>query len=407
MSASAPIERSEGLVIGLVGFAHLLSHFYQIALGPLFPLLREEFDVSYTALGLIITVLFGTSAVCQAFIGILVDRHGADRLLLFGVVTMSTSIFLMGLVSSYWMFLPLAVTAALGNSVFHPADLSILSAKVNPKRMGRAYAIHGFAGTSGYFLSPVVIFYGVVSFAGWRVGLMTAGAIGWFAAILLYKYRDVLRMPVGSVDSSGAMPGLAFYIRLITNLPLIAAFCYFALISGALIGMQNFSATALVEIYNAPLYLATAGLTAFLGASAVGNLIGGELADRFQRHAVIATTGLTFSAVCMAAIAFLPLSIPVIIVLFGGVGFCGGATHASRDILVRAAAPAGATGKVFGFVYSGLDVGGALAPLLFGWLIDEGLYRGVFIAMTVMYLICILSVLQLKQGRAQIPAEAG
>lgn len=406
MSASAQTERSEALIIGLVGFAHLLSHFYQIALGPLFPLLREEFDVSYTALGLIVTVLFGTSAVCQAFIGILVDRHGADRLLLFGVVMMSTSIFLMGLVSSYWMFLPLAVTAALGNSVFHPADLSILSTKINPQRMGRAYAIHGFAGTSGYFLSPVVIFYGVVSFAGWRVGLMTAGAIGWLAAILLYKYRDVLRMPVGSVDSSGAMPGLAFYIRLITSLPLIAAFCYFALISGALIGMQNFSATALVEIYNAPLYLATAGLTAFLGASAVGNLIGGEMADRFQRHAVIATTGLTFSAICMAAIAFLPLSVPIIIVLFGGVGFCGGATHASRDILVRAAAPAGATGKVFGFVYSGLDVGGALAPLLFGWLIDDGLYRGVFIAMTVMYLICILSVLQLKQGRAVIPAEA-
>lgn len=406
MSASLQTERSEGLIIGLVGFAHLLSHFYQIALGPLFPLLREEFDVSYTALGLIVTVLFGTSAVCQAFIGILVDRHGADRLLLFGVVMMSTSIFLMGLVSSYWMFLPLAVTAALGNSVFHPADLSILSTKINPQRMGRAYAIHGFAGTSGYFLSPVVIFYGVVSFAGWRAGLMTAGAIGWFAALLLYKYRDVLRMPAGSVDSSGAMPGLAFYIRLITSLPLIAAFCYFALISGALIGMQNFSATALVEIYNAPLYLATAGLTAFLGASAVGNLIGGEMADRLQRHALIATTGLTFSALCMAAIAFLPLSVPIIIVLFGGVGFCGGATHASRDILVRAAAPAGATGKVFGFVYSGLDVGGALAPLLFGWLIDDGLYRGVFIAMTVMYLICILSVLQLKQGRAHVPAEA-
>ncbi|NKB58089.1 MAG: MFS transporter [Alphaproteobacteria bacterium] len=406
MAASAQPERSEGLVIGLVGFAHLLSHFYQIALGPLFPLLRAEFDVSYTALGLIVTVFFGTSGVCQAFVGILVDRHGADRLLLFGVVAMSTSIFLMGLAPSYWVFLPLAVTAALGNSVFHPADLSILSAKVDPRRMGRAYAIHGFAGTSGYFLSPVVIFYGVVSFAGWRVGLMTAGVIGWFAAILLYKYRAVLRMPAGSVDSSGAMPGMAFYLRLITSLPLIAAFCYFALISGALIGMQNFSATVLVEIYNAPLYLATAGLTAYLGASAAGNLAGGEVADRLQRHAVIATTGLGLSAICMGAIAFLPLSVPVIIVLFGGVGFCGGATHASRDILVRAAAPAGATGKVFGFVYSGLDLGGALAPLLFGWLMDSGEYRGVFIAMTAMYLICIASVLQLKQGRAQIPAEA-
>ncbi len=406
MSASASPDRSDGLVIGLVGFAHLLSHFYQIALGPLFPLLRAEFDVSYTALGLIVTVFFGTSAACQAFVGILVDRHGADRLLLFGVLMMSSSIFLMGLAPSYWAFLPLAVTAAFGNCVFHPADLSILSAKVNPQRMGRAYAIHGFAGTSGYFLSPVIIFYGVVSFAGWRVGLMTAGAIGWFAAFLLYKFRDALRMPAGSVDSSAGLPGMAFYLRLITSLPLIAAFCYFALISGALIGMQNFSATVLVEIYNAPLYLATAGLTAYLGASAAGNLLGGEVADKLQRHALIATTGLTLSAVCIGCIAFLPLSMPVIIILFGGVGFCGGATHASRDILVREAAPAGATGKVFGFVYSGLDLGGALAPLLFGWLMDDEMYRGVFIAMTAMYLVCILSVLQLKQGRAAVPAEA-
>lgn len=398
--------RSDGLIIGLVGFAHLLSHFYQIALGPLFPLLKDEFAVSYTALGLLVTVFYGTSAACQAFIGILVDRYGADRLLLFGVVSMSVCVFLMGLVPAYWMFFPLAVIAAVGNSVFHPADLSILSTKVNPRRMGRAYAIHGFSGTCGYFLSPVVIFYGIASFAGWRVGLMVAGAIGWVAAILIYRYRDALRMPAGAVDSSGDMPDLAFYLKLIASLPLIAAFCYFALISGALVGMQNFSATALHEIYNAPLYLATAGLTAYLGASAAGNLVGGEVADRFQRHATIATAGLILCGLFMGCVAFLSLPVVVIIALLGGVGFCSGATHASRDILVRAAAPEGATGKVFGFVYSGLDLGGAAAPLLFGWLMDGEQYRGVFVAMTAMYLICVFSVLQLRQGRAVMPAEA-
>jgi MFS family permease len=406
MTTTAPVGRSDARVIGLVGLAHLLSHFYQIALGPLFPLLRDEFDVSYTALGLIVSLFYGVSGVCQAFVGILVDRYGADRLLLFGITTMATSVLLMGLAPNYWLLLPLAVVAALGNSVFHPADLSILSAKVSPQRIGRAFGIHGFGGTCGYFLSPIVIYYGVASFAGWRAGLITAGAIGWLAALLIFRYRAVMRMPVGAASAGEANPSRAFYGRLVTNLPLMAAFCYFALIAAALIGVQNFSVTALVELYDPPLYLATAGLTAYLGGSAAGILLGGELADRFPRHALIATGGLALGATFMGCVALFPLPMSVIIVLLASAGFCVGGTNPSRDILVRAATPPGATGKVFGFVYSGLDLGGALAPLLFGWLMDGGQFRGVFLVVAAMYVIGILSVLQLKRGRQTVPAAA-
>ena len=173
-----------------------------------------------------------------------------------------------------------------------------------------------------------------------------------------------------------------------------------------MIGIQSFSSTAFIEIYKAPLALATAGMTAYLGASAVGNLIGGELADRYQRHALIAGIGLFLCAVSIAAVAFFALPMVFNIVLLGCVGFCSGVTHASRDILVRAAAPEGATGKVFGFVYSGLDLGGALAPLLFGWLMDGGQYRGVFFAGAVMYLLCVASVTQLRGGRV-VTVSAG
>ena len=403
--ATSQPERSDGLIIALVGFAHLMSHFYQISLAPLFPLLKAEFDVSYTELGLRVTVLYGTSGICQSFAGVLVDRYGGDRLMLFGVSTMAICVFLMGLVSSYWMLLPLTMIAAVGNSVFHPADLSILSAKVDPRRMGRAYAVHGFAGSCGYVLSPIVIFYGVASVAGWRVALMTAGLIGLVAASLIYRYRAVLRMPVGTPEAT-TIPGVRFYLSLILSRPLMAAFTYFALVSAAMIGIQSFSSTAFIEIYKAPLALATAGMTAYLGASAVGNLIGGELADRYQRHALIAGIGLFLCAVSIAAVAFFALPMVFNIVLLGCVGFCSGVTHASRDILVRAAAPEGATGKVFGFVYSGLDLGGALAPLLFGWLMDGGQYRGVFFAGAVMYLLCVASVTQLRGGRV-VTVSAG
>ncbi|MCG8547896.1 MAG: MFS transporter [Alphaproteobacteria bacterium] len=405
MTAVSPAGRSDALVIGLVGLAHLLSHFYQIALAPLFPLLREEFSVSYTELGLILSLLYGVSGVCQAFVGILVDRYGADRLMLFGIATMSTAVMLMGMAPAYWVFLPLAVMAALGNCVFHPADLSILSTKVSHRQMGRAYAIHGFGGTCGYFLSPVVIFYGVASFAGWRASLITAGAIGWLATLLIFRYRDVLRMPPPQHEAHGAVPSVTFYVRLITNLSLMAAFGYFALVAMAGAGIQSFSTTALVELYDAPLAVAAGGLTAYLAGSAGGVLLGGELADRVQRHALIATTGLTLGAIFIGIVAVISLPMPVIIALLAVAGVCVGATNPSRDMLIRAATPPGATGKVFGFVYSGLDLGSFLSPLLFGWLMDGGQYRGVFAVAAVLYLVAILSVIQLQRGRlAEQPA---
>ena len=406
MTTTTPVARSDALVIGLVGLAHLLSHFYQMALAPLFPLLRDEFEVSYTALGLIVSLFFFVSGTCQAFVGILVDRYGAERLLLMGMTCMASAVLLMGLAPTYWLLLPLAALAALGNSVFHPADLSILSAKISPQRLGRAFAIHGFGGTCGYFLSPIVIYYGVASFAGWRAGLMVAGVLGWLAALTIFRHRAVLRIAAGGGPSGEAMPSLIFYARLATNRPLIAAFGYFAVTAAALIGLQNFSVTALLELYDPPLYLATAGLTAYLGGTAAGIIAGGELADRFPRHAVIASAGLALGAIFMSCVALLSLPMLAIIVLLAAAGFFVGGTNPSRDILVRAATPPGATGKVFGFVYSGLDLGAAVAPLLFGWLMDGGQVRGVFAAIAALYVVGIASVLQLKHGARMVTAEA-
>lgn len=195
MTAPHLAGRSDTLVIGLVALAHLLSHFYQVILGPLFPLLKAEFGVSYTALGLIISVFYGVSGLCQAFVGILVDRYGGDRLMLFGIVTMSSAVLLMGFAPAYWVLIPLSVLAAFGNCVFHPADLSILSAKVHPSRLGRAFGLHGFGGTCGYFLAPVIVYYGIASIAGWRAGLVVAGLLGLGAALLIYRFRAALEMP--------------------------------------------------------------------------------------------------------------------------------------------------------------------------------------------------------------------
>ena len=181
----------------------------------------------------------------------------------------------------------------------------------------------------------------------------------------------------------------------------MAAFCYFFLIAMGLIGIQSFSTPALAELYGASLQIAAAGLTVYLGGSALGVLIGGELADRYPRHALIAATGLATGATLVGLLAVLSLPMAVNIGLLGLAGFFVGSTNPSRDILVRAATPPGASGKVFGFVYSGLDLGAAFAPLLFGALLDGGQYRAVFGAVALMYLLGIVSVLQLGRAKSK------
>ena len=175
--------------MGLVGLAHASSHFFHLVLPPLFPILKQEFDVSYAQLGLLPGLFFAASGVMQIISGFLVDQFGARRVLLAGLVLLSISMLLCGLVSEFWMLIPLAVVGGIGNSVFHPADLAILTDKISRPRLGRAYGIHALSGNIGWAAAPVFIMT-VVQFSDWRTALVLAGCVGF--AVLLVLYDAVL-----------------------------------------------------------------------------------------------------------------------------------------------------------------------------------------------------------------------
>jgi len=273
--------------MGLVGLAHASSHFFHLVLPPLFPILKQEFDVSYAQLGLLPGLFFAASGVMQIISGFLVDQFGARRVLLAGLVLLSISMLLCGLVSEFWMLIPLAVVGGIGNSVFHPADLAILTDKVSRPRLGRAYGIHALSGNIGWAAAPVFIMT-VVQFSDWRTALVLAGCVG-FAVLLVLLLSGTELVESARHAASTRRPEVTAgeNVRMLLSPTVVSCFLYFTFLSTALIGIQTFGVTAMVQIYSVPLTLATTGLTQFLVASGVGVVCGGFAADWTDRHDVI------------------------------------------------------------------------------------------------------------------------
>ncbi|MCI0546575.1 MAG: MFS transporter [Candidatus Rokubacteria bacterium] len=404
--------RHDAHVIGLVGSAHFVSHFFQLVLPPLFPVLRAELGVSYVALGAMMTVFFAASGIAQTVAGFLVDRFGAPRVLVSGIALLAAAMLLAGLAPSFSVLVVAAGIAGLGNSVFHPADYAIFNAALQPSRLGRAYSVHGVCGSLGWATAPAVVIT-LTTLFGWRRALVTIGGLGVVAALALATQRGALSSerrpdprvaaghrvePVGETD-------LGSQIRLLFVRPIMIAFAYFALLATSLIGLQTFSVTALVKIYEAPVTLATGALTMFLLGSSGGVLAGGFLADRTRRHDVVASGGLLAAATLALVIGSGVLGLGLLAPMMAVTGFCLGVTSPSRDMLVRAAAPPGASGRVYGFVYSGLDLGSCLTPLFFGWILDQNEPRLVFVLSACLMVATIFTVVQVRRSAAPIAAR--
>jgi MFS family permease len=392
-------------VIGLIGSAHCLSHYFQLVLPPLFPLLKAEFDVTYATLGALVSVFYIASGVCQFGAGFAVDRFGARPVLLGGIGLLAGGALVAGLMPDVLWLFPLAAVMGAGNGVFHPADFAVLNANVAPRRLGHAYSTHGVGGSLGYALAPVVS-YGLGSMIGWRHALVLMGALGLVALAALATQRKALASRAhGAVAPRHTLAGS---VELFRQKAILLCFMYFAVLTLATVGIQTFSGTALNAAYGVPMALATSALTAYLLGSTMGILAGGFLAANTAHHDRVAASGLFAGGALMLLVGALPAVAGLAIALFAITGFVLGATGPSRDMIVRGATPSGASGRVYGFVYSGLDLGATIAPVAVGTLLDHGEPRVMFVAVAVCLFLAIGTVLQVRRsvaGRVDAAAE--
>ena len=392
-SISAESFRHDVRIIGLVGAAHAFSHFFQLALPPLFPLLRAEFDVSWTALGVLVGVFYAASGLTQFAAGFVVDRAGARPVLLSGLALLACGTILASLAPGAWWLFPIAALMGVGNGVFHPADFAILNANVAPRRLGYAYSTHGVGGNLGYALSPVVSFT-IASVYGWRVALAVMGVMGLIALGVLASQRGLLTSHKADHSHASTMRGT---FQLFLQPAIALCFCYFVAQTMASVGLQTFLPSALNAGLAVPLGLATSAITAYLLGGTAGILAGGYFATRTTRHDRIAATGLLMGASLLALVASGAVSLAMIIPVFVLIGFALGTTGPSRDLIVRNATPKGAAGRVYGFVYSGLDLGAMLGPVWFGLMLDHGLSRQMFFVVGILLVVAVATVLQVRR----------
>jgi MFS family permease len=389
-------NRGEVAVIALVGYAHAVSHFFHLMIPPLFPWLMKDFDLSFTEAGFLMTVFFVVSGTGQALAGFVVDRIGARPVLFSGVLMLVLSGIALGLAQNYPMLMLAAALAGAGNSVFHPADFTLLNHRVSLPRLGHAFSVHGLSGNLGWAAAPFLM-TSVAVFAGWRMAGFAAALVGLAALLMLYVGRDYLKVtPAAAVSDSAAVsagPATGFLRSGVVWL----CFLFFLLSTSAFGALQNYSTASLQNIYALSLAGAASGLIAYLLGGAGGIAVGGFIATRHAQDRIIAiglstgaAIGLLLAAGVVAGWAVLPL--------MAVMGACVGIAGPSRDLLVRKAATHGlgkaSFGRVYGFVYSGLDVGLAIAPLIFGPLMDGGHFNALWVGVALLQGLAVVSALR-------------
>ncbi len=395
-NASIASPASDAKTIALVGLAHGTSHFFHMLLPPLFPLFARDFGVSYAQLGLLVSVFFIISGIGQALSGFVVDRFGA-RPALFAALTAFVAAALTGAAAQGLPGLVVAAAlAGLGNSPFHPVDFTILNKRVSQARLGHAFSAHGISGNLGWAVAPIVLLGVTAALGSWRYALLVAAA--WAAAVLalMIWQRDAIDdralSAMAAERAQGAANAASVHPLAFLKLPAIwLCFSFFFWSTAALSAMQGFAGPAMQVIYGLPLTVTAYVVTGYMVCGALGMVMGGFLTSKSASLERLIAIGFCAAAALLAVVGFGVLPPMVAVATASLAGFATGLAGPSRDMLIKRAAPPGATGRVYGAVYSGLDLGFALAAPFFGAILDRGMPSWVFYGAGAMLMIGVAS----------------
>ena len=407
MTVALSRRASDVRVIGLISLAHGSSHFFHLVLPPMFPWLKDAFALSYAELGLLMSIFFVVSCVVQASSGFLVDRIGARPVLFAGVSLLALAALTYSQSNGYLMLIMGAVIAGCGNGIFHPVDYTLINHKISPPNLPYAYSMHGVTGYLGWAAAPAFM-VGIAQFSDWRIAFLSAALLEVVILMILWINKNQLLDNVKERHESshasaqaanpGGAPESAFAFLKLPAVWFCWMFFFFSMASTS--SLQSFAPSALFSIYELPLTTGSYYITLLALGSAGGVLFGGYLAAKLQAPERIVSTCLSVTVVMCLLLATGFISLELIPIIFFALGFGYGVVAPSRDLLVKKATPQGVAGRVYGIVYSGIDLGAAVGPFIFGLFMDAGLPKALFIGIVVFQLMIIPTVFKVSSDIA-------
>jgi MFS family permease len=398
-SAPAVPLQQDAAVIGLVGLAHASSHFSHLLLPLMFPVFIKEFGFSYSELGLLMSVFFVVSGLGQACAGFVVDRLGARPLLFTAKAIFVLTCVSASMVTGYAGLVGVAALAGLGNATFHPVDFTILNQRVSAPRLGYAFSAHGLTGNLGWAAAPLYL-ASMTSAFGWRNAYLGAAILYALILLLLVWKRDRLSTQVAhhTEGSSAKAPHAIAFMKL----PVVWwCFAFFFLSTMTMAVIQSFSVSILQALHAVSFEAATLTLTGYMLAGAVGMFIGGFVAARTPDSDRVVALCMGAGALLLALCGTGWLGANATMVVLASTGFAIGIGGPSRDMMIKKATPKGATGRVYGLVYSGLDTGFAVSPLIFGRFMDRGWFGATLIGAAAVLLLSVVAAWGVGQRTAR------
>ncbi len=383
--------RKDAKVVALIAAVHFVSHVHIMLLPPIFGQVREAFGVSYTDIALALTAFNVASALLQTPAGFLVDRIGPRAMLTAGLLVGAAAIAIAALLPDYWAFIIAYGLLGVANTVYHPADYSILSATIDGKRIGKAFSIHTFAGYAGSGVTPAFVI-ACAAIWDWHGAFLAAAVLSFAAAMLLVVAGHVLPKPTRRpATATTKKPEHKVGLDLLLSAPILRNLLFFLCLAMANGGIQTYTVVSQQALHGTPAGVANIALSGFLLMSALGVLLGGIVADRTPHHERVAAVGFAFTSTMAVLMGWVAMPGIVLILVMSVGGLLNGMIQPSRDMMVRAVTPPGSFGKVFGFVSTGFNLGGMIAPLTYGWLMDHGQPRMIYAIVVAFILLALVT----------------
>jgi MFS family permease len=400
LPAPAGPLKQDATVIGLVGLAHASSHFGHLLLPVLFPVFMREFGLSYSQLGLLMTVFFVVSGIGQACAGFVVDRLGARPLLFVALGLFVAACVVASMVTGYAGLFVVAALAGLGNATFHPVDFTILNQRVSAPRLGYAFSAHGLTGNLGWALAPVFL-AGLGALIGWRQAYLAAAVLYLGVIALLFVQRAHLHTTVTKKPTPAAGNAPVEHDMAFMKLPVVWwCFGFFLLSTMTLAVVQTYAVSILKAMHGVSFEAATLTISSYMLCGALGMFIGGFVAAKSKHSDRVVALAMAAGALLLALCGTGLLGATGTMVVLAMTGFAVGIGGPSRDMMIKKATPKGATGRVYGLVYSGLDTGFAISPLVFGVFMDKGWYGATLLGAALVLLLSVGAALGVGQRTA-------